>query len=284
MRNISAAIQAEKNKESIIPIELYQVYLDDITLYLATWTHEIDFFDEAGYQVIYEPAALSRRPIKRSNTLEVDRFSVSLDNVGQDWSGVVANYNLQGAKVNVWKVFLERVGDNYQVIGEFEDRVPLFSGEIDSPQLNQNQITVEVVSKLNVLDKTAPARRFSGRCPWIFGGEECGIDAPTASGTIQNIDETGRVISLEYYPPSNWVHGSFKVGKYKRIITDYSVLFKEITIEFPLPTDVSIGDYYSMKAGCSKVKEDAEEGCKAWNNREFFGGFPAIPKVRNIRE
>jgi hypothetical protein len=284
MRTISAAIKAEKDKEAIIPIELYQIFLSDETLYLATWAHEIAFYNEAGQPEIYMPAALSRRPINRSDSLEVDRFEVSLDNVGQDWSGTVANYELQGVKVNVWKIFLERINDSYQAIGDYNDYVPLFSGEIDRPQLNQEQITVEVVSKLNVLDKKGPGRRFTGRCPWIFGGEECGVDAPTNSGTIQSVDGTGRVITVQNLQATNWTHGGFKAGKNKRVITDCDAVNNTITVEFPVSTDITAGTAYSIKAGCSKVKGDEVEGCTFWNNTQFFGGFPAIPQIRNIRE
>ena len=325
MRTISAAIKAEKDKEAIIPIELYQIFLSDETLCLATWAHEIAFYNEAGQPEIYMPAALSRRPINRSDSLEVDRFEVSLDNVGQDWSGTVANYELRGVKVNVWKIFLKRIqkqesfssenwtstldttltwNENgiineqwkaiadisfrnyyvYEAIGDYNDYVPLFSGEIDRPQLNQEQITVEVVSKLNVLDKKGPGRRFTGRCPWIFGGEECGVNAPTNSGTIQSVDATGRVITVESLQDVNWTHGGFKAGKNKRVITDYDAVNNTITVEFPVSTDITAGAAYSIKAGCSKVKGDAVEGCAFWNNTQFFGGFPAIPQIRNIRE
>jgi len=325
MRNITAAIEAEKDKASIIPIELYQIFLPDTTLYLATWTHQIAFYNEAGEPEIYMPAALSRRPINRSKTLEVDRFEVSLDNVGQDWSGTAANYELQGVKVNVWKVFLERIqkqesfsseswnnalnasltwNENgilsdqwkaiadisfrnyyvYEAIGNYNDYVPLFSGEIDRPNLNKENITVEVVSKLNVLDKQAPGRRFGGRCPWVFGGEECGVDAPANAGTIQAVDGTGTVITVENLQDTNWTHGGFSAGKNKRVITGYNSTANTITVEFPVSTDITAGTSYSIKAGCSKVKGDEVEGCTFWNNTEFFGGFPAIPQIRNIRE
>lgn len=325
MRNISAAIKAEKEKQSVIPIELYQVFLPDETLYLATWTHQIAFYNEAGEPEIYMPAALSRRPINRSKSLEVDRFEVSIDNVGQEWSGTVANYQLQGVKVNVLKVFLERnqrqesfsseswnsaldtsltwsengiLSDQwkdiadisfrnyyvYEAIGGYNDAVPLFSGEIDSPNLNNENITVEIVSKLNVLDKTAPGRRFTGRCPWVFGGKECGVDAPTNTGTIQAVDGTGKVITVENLQDTNWTHGGFSAGKNKRVITDYDAVANTITVEFPVSTDITAGTSYSIKAGCSKVKDDETEGCTFWNNTEFFGGFTAIPQIRNIRE
>ena len=323
MRSISAAIEAEKNKRANIPIELYQIYLDDVTLYLATWPYPVQFYNEAGQPELYVGAALTRRPIKHSNTLEVDRFRVQLDNVGLDWSGLAANYELQGKKIVIWKIFLERqqgevitktgesweqeldladtwiaqldtdeswqkqfdlksrVSMDYMPIGGFEDRIEMFEGKIDAPTITEQNITVEVTSKLNVLDKRRPGRKYQARCPWVFGDDNCGVDVPENTGTIQSISEDGRTITVENLQDTNWKHGSFKSGLEKRIITSFGN--DTVTLEFPVPTNVEVGDSYELSAGCSKAKEDENAGCEFWDNLQFYGGFSSIPEIRQIR-
>ena len=39
---------AEKSKEENCPVELYQVYLDEETIYLAMCPQDIEFFDAQG--------------------------------------------------------------------------------------------------------------------------------------------------------------------------------------------------------------------------------------------
>lgn len=285
VRDISSATQAEANQEQNVPIELYQIYLDDTTtLYLAVWPHSLDFYDENGNSQTYDPAAITRRPVNRSKGMDVDRMEVSLDNVNQEWSAYAANYDLAGVKVVIWKVFLERVSGDYQIKSDWGDQIHIFTGEIKRPKIGEQQISVQVKSLLDTIDKRLPSRVYASKCQWVFGSDECGVTPPTSSGIIQSMNASQDVITLENYSDTNWVHGSLETGQYIRMITDYTLADDTVTLEFALPTDVEVGDSYKITAGCSKVKDDADEGCQFWNNRQYFGGFPQIPEIRNIRQ
>lgn len=284
VRDISSATQAEANKESNIPIELYQVFLPDTTLYLAVWPNALDFYDENGNAQTYQPAAISRRPAKRSKGMDVDRLEVQLDNVGQEWSGYASNYDLSGIKVTIWKVFLERVSGDYQIKSNYADRIHIFTGQVTQPQINEQQIKVQLNSNLDTLTKRLPGRVFASKCQWTFGSDECGVTPPTNSGTIQSMNTSQDVITLESFADTNWIKGSLETGDYMRVIEGYDLGANTVTLEFPLPSDVSAGDTYTITAGCNKVKNDSSKGCDFWNNKEFFGGFPELPKIQNIRE
>ena len=320
VKTITSAIEAEKSAEANIPTELYQVFLPDTTLYFAVWPNQLDFYDENGDPQTYDPAAMSRRPVNRSKGMDVDRLEVQIDNVEREWSAYVSNYDLAGVKVVIWKVFLTTTttggepltweqsfdlnaswgpqidGETwnelatsggeviYSVNGGADDYIPIFSGEITSPKINEQSIKVTLTSNLNTLDNRLPGRIFASKCQWTFGSEECGVTPPTNSGTIQSMNTSQDVITLESFADTNWIKGSFETGDYMRVIKDYDLSANTVTLEFPLPADVEVGDTYTITAGCNKVKNDSEQGCDFWNNKEFFGGFPELPKIQNIRQ
>ncbi len=284
VRDISSATEAEANEESNIPTELYQVFLPDTTLYLAVWPNALDFYDEDGNTQTYDPAAIKRRQVNRSKGMDIDRVEVQIDNVGQDWSGYVANYDLSGVKVTIWKVFLERVSGDYQVKSDYADRIHIFTGQITEPQISEKRIKVQLKSNLDTLTKKLPGRIFASKCQWTFGSSECGVTPPTNSGTIQNMNTSQDVITVESLSDTNWIKGSLETGDYMRVIRNYDLSANTVTLEFPLPADVEVGDTYSLTAGCNKVKNDSNKGCDFWNNKEFFGGFPKLPKIQNIRQ
>lgn len=289
VRSISSAIEAEKDSVANIPTELYQIFLPDNTLYLAVWPHSLDFYNEDGGTQTYSAAAISRQAVKKTKDLSVDRLKVSIDNVNQEWSAYAANYDLSNVKVTIWKVFLERTSDGsggyeYSIIGDFNDKVEMFSGYIDNPQIDESKIVVTLKSPLDTLDERLPRRKFTVRCPWRFGSEECGKTPPTQSGSISSLSSDHTVVTLDTLSDTNWNHGTIKVGEYSRQIINYDLSANTITLEFGLPADVSSGDSYTLTAGCSKVRDDSSEGCEYWANKENYGGFPAIPEIRNIRE
>lgn len=318
VRDISSAVQAEKDKRANIPTELYQVFLPDQTLYFVVWPNSLDYYDELGGTQTYQPAAITRNPIKRNKSMEIDRFDIQIDNVGRDWSAYAANYNLAGTKVNIWKVFLEREGvgswdtwDNaftlssnwtsytsevwedvaqstdyydYNIKGDFDDHVNMFTGYIHNPKISEQSISVTLKSSLNKLDVRMPGRKFGSKCSWTFGSPECGVNPPTETGSIQDLDSSHITVTLESLADTNWKHGTFETGNETRVITDFDVASNTLTLEFGLPADVEVGDSYEVTAGCSKVKSDGTAGCDFWNNKQYFGGFPALPEIRNIRQ
>ena len=57
-RTLSPDVIAEKNKDFNWPIELYQIKLDEETLYYAMFPENIAFFDEFGNQQTYYAASI----------------------------------------------------------------------------------------------------------------------------------------------------------------------------------------------------------------------------------
>lgn len=296
-RTITEAVRLEKNKDYNRPIELFQIFLDDYydrdlqqwvlgTLYLATWPYDIEFYDENGVQQTYEAAAITRSATKMSKGMEADRYTLRIDNVDRRMSAYMAHVELQGRAVALWKIFLD---DNGEPDGGFEDRVEMNMGYIDSPIVSEYSLRATVACGIGVLEKGIPGRMYTTNCTRTFGDTGCGADVPTRIGTIADISEDGRRV----YPSGGvsqtyWTHGTFTTHNHMRVIVETSTSENWVELEFPLPTDVLVGDEYELDAGCDKTFDGAQ-GCEYWegvlgdDRTRFYGGFRKIPELRDIR-
>ena len=275
-KDINSVIQTLKDNPENMPFEIYQIYLDEATLYMACYPEDVQFFDENGNPQTYYAAALSRQSVNTKTDTEVDTTTVSIDNVSQEMSAYIAATEFVGRKIVIWKVFHEDLSsaDNY---------VPIFAGYMDEPKISQYSMSVTVVSSLDTLDKQLPGRTFQTNCNWQFGSTECGVTVPTKSGTIDSISSDHMTINdLDITEASDyWKYGSITIDNKTRVIKESGSGY--VIVEYPFSTNVVAGDSYDMEAGCDK-SYDSGHGCIFWNNTQYYGGFLSIPKIKDIRE
>lgn len=271
-RNLSADIENEKNKSANKPIELYQVYLDEVTLYLANYAENIDFYDEAGNPQTYMAASLQRGSIETNVDTKVDECRVSIDNVDLTMSAYSNNTKFIGRKMVIWKVFREK-------LNSFDNKVVLFEGYMDAPNIEQHALSVNVVSNLDTLDKNIPGESYQVQCRFDFGGDGCEKSVPTKNSTIDSI--SGLTISdsnitedVDY-----WKHGYITSNNETRYVKSSST--GSLEIEYPFEK-TSAGDSYELRAGCDKTYDEGH-GCTYWSNTDQYGGFLSIPKIRDVR-
>jgi hypothetical protein len=276
-RTINAVIENLKDEPYNMPIELYQIFLDEETLYLAMYPEDIEFFDENGDPQTYTAAALSRSTIETNTDTQVDQCEVQIDNVTREMSAYIANTEFVDRELAIWKVFLEDLSDP-------QNYVEIFRGKMDAPKINQYQMSVAVVSRLDTLDRKLPARTFQVQCPWQFGDSDtCGATVPEKTGTIDSISSDHMTMNDSDITESigYWEHGEITINNEKRIITESGSGY--VTVEYPFSADVEAGDNYEMQAGCNKSYDGGVNSCSGWGNTDYYGGFLSIPKT-NIRE
>lgn len=297
-RTLSLDMLEQKNKEYNRPVELYQIFLDEATLYLAMYPKDIEFFDENGNPQTYYAAALSRTTVETNVETKVDQCDVTIDNVTREMSAYIANTEFVGRKIKILKVFLDADREILTLPGrpafetsvdgaalEYnENHIVIFDGVMDAPVINQQQMKVTVVSKLDTLDKKLPARTYQVQCPWQFGdAETCGKTVPTKNGNIDSISADHMTINDATITEATgyWKHGEITIGNESRVITESGSGF--VKVEYPFPVDVQAGDPFEMLAGCDKSYEGSH-GCQHWGNTQYYGGFLSIPEIRDIRE
>ncbi|KXS41188.1 MAG: hypothetical protein AWU54_1717 [Candidatus Frackibacter sp. T328-2] len=276
-RDLSTDVQNEKDKSYNRPIELYQVFLDQQTLYLARYQKDIQFFDENGNPQTYTAANLDRGSISTNADTKVDEVSVTIGNVNKEMSAYIANTKFQGRRLVIWKVFLDH-------LDSANNKIIMFDGIMDAPKVNQEVMTVDVVSRLDTLDKDLPSRFYGVKCSWQFGGPDtCGVSVPTKIGTVEYISADHLTINdSDITEASNyWKYGEITIGSESRHIVESGSGY--VKVEYPFSADITAGDSYDMKAGCDK-SYDGGHGCAFWSNTQYYGGFLSIPKIRNVRK
>jgi len=274
-RTLSPDAITEKDKDYNWPIELYQIKLDEETLYYAMFPENIAFFDEFGNQQTYYAAAISRSKIKKNNKTAPDSVTVTFGNVNKNFSAYIANTQFEGKKVTIWKVFRNHVD-------KFENKIEMFTDSvIDSISTDEYNLTAELVSNLDALEVELPRRSYGINCRWPggFGGEGCGYNIPTSSGTVDSISNNRIYDSEMNQPADRWKHGIITIANESRKIIYSASGF--VDAEYPFQ-NAQTGDEYHLEAGCD-LTYNGGHGCKYWNNTQFYGGFLDIPKIRNVR-
>lgn len=298
-RTLSPDVLEQKDKEFNRPVELYQIFLDEETLYFAMFPEDIEFFDEDGNQQTYYAAAISRDPVSRNNETNPDSTTITFDNVARNFSAYIANTEFVGREVSVWKVFLDAdrnvislaipgiESSNQEILQEGagldyrENFIPIFShGIIDSVSINEQNLTAQVVSNLDILRINRPKGKYQVNCRFEFGGPGCKKDVPVKTGTVDSIDGTIINDSAITEDADYWKHGIIEIGKEKRKIVSSGNGYVEVEYSF---LNSAAGDSYEIEADCD-YSYDGGHGCTFWNNTSNYGGFLEIPKIRNIRE
>jgi hypothetical protein len=276
-KDINTIIETLKDNPENMPFEIYQIYLDEETLYMACYPEDVQFFDENGNPQTYYAAALSRQSVNTKTDTVVDTTTVSIDNVSQEMSAYIAATEFVGRKIVIWKVFHEDLSsaDNY---------VPIFAGYMDEPKISQYSMSVTVVSSLDTLDKQLPGRTFQTNCNWQFGSTECGVAVPTKTGIIESISSDHMTINdLDITEASDyWEYGSITIDNKTRVIKESGSGY--VIVEYPFSANVVAGDSYDMEAGCDKSYDNGVNSCSGWDNTQYYGGFLSIPKIKDIRE
>lgn len=269
MRGLSPEVATEKAKAENRPIELYQVYLDEVALYFAAHDQDVEFFDDQGAPVTYHSLGLSRTPIKTNVETKVDEVTVSLDNVNREMSAYVAHTEINGRRLKIIKVFLDLLDDP-------DHAVTVFDGIMDAPILNEYAMQVTVRSRLDTLGVVTPRRRYRKLCNWRFGSPECGIDLATVTvtGTVSAIGEDGKTFTLSgrNEAADYFVDGVLTIGGESRIVTASNGA--SITVDFPF-FEAEVGQPYTLRRGCNK---SFDKSCVSrFNNGANFGGFLSVP-------
>lgn len=269
MRDLSPDVATEAAKAENRPIELYQVYLDGVTLFFAAHDENIEFFDEAEAPVTYHALGLSRTPIKTNVETKVDECTVSLDNVNREMSAYIAHTEFNGRRMKIIKVFLDLLDDP-------DHAVTVFDGLMDAPVISESAMQVTVRSRLDTLGVVTPRRRYRKLCNWKFGSPECGIDlaSVTVTGTVLAISGDGKTLTLSgrTEPAGHYVDGILTVsGESRHVLASDGV---SITVDYPFSA-VEVGKPYTLRRGCNK---SYDESCVArFSNGARFGGFLSVP-------
>lgn len=261
MRNLHPDLQSEAAKDENQPIELYEVYLDEATLYFATHNRTLTFLGRE-----WVPLGLSRSPIRTNIESQVDECTVTLDNVTRELSAMIAHTEFRGRRMVIRKTFVPLVPQGYSVV--------LFDGIMDAPVINQSRFQVTVRSRMDTLEVQLPRRTYRKLCNWKFGSPECGVDlaSVTVTGTVMAISGTTLTLSGRSEASGWFEDGILTIGNEGRLVIASNG--NQITVDH-IFEHAKVGDAYTLRRGCNK---SYDESCvPRFGNGANFGGFLSVP-------
>ncbi len=159
-------------------------------------------------------------------------------------------------------------------------------GWLGEVRVKRSQFVAELRGLSQKLSQTI-GRQFLPACDAILGDTRCGVNLAsfTFTSSITSVTDRSRFKATGLAQADNYFTGGeiqFTSGLnngLKMEIKEY--LSKEIALVLPMPNTISVGNTFSIKAGCDKTHET----CKAkFSNLINFRGFPNIPGMDKILE
>jgi uncharacterized phage protein (TIGR02218 family) len=178
-----------------------------------------------------------------------------------------------GASVQRDRVFLTALG------GAVVGGVTLFKGRVSTvDQVGRTTATLTVASDLVVLDYDMPRNLFSPTCVHTLYDSGCGvIRGAFASNGAAGAGSTANAIAFsgaEALHAQGSIVFSFGANANVRATVKSVAVGSSLNLIYPLPFAPSVGDAFTVYAGC----DHTQNTCNArFSNLVNFRGFPYVP-------
>jgi phage-related protein len=275
-KDLTVTVETEIAKEQNRPVELYEVFLDPATIYLAANNVNVSFFNEAGDPTVFTAFNITRSAVRTNVSSRCDEVTVTLGNVNLTMGALAAYSDMTGKRCRIIQVFLDNILP--PATPDPADFVPIFEGKLDDPQINEMSMTVKVVYSLDFLGLTLPRRKYQRNCGWKFGSAECTKSIGTVTGTVTTINGDGVTLTLSGRTEAEgwFVDGAITVGTERRRI----MLSSAGTFVIDYPFDFAVAtDAYSVRRGCNKTWDTCNT---RYANTINYGGFLSVPTERTL--
>jgi len=286
----------EKNAQINEPIYLYRVQISNNPgasgepedLFLAEYHEDVPYFREDSGEFtpqVYTRFPLTHSDITTNNEAMVDSLNVSVANVNREMQYYIEQYDgLSGRKVTIFLVFKSLLSESSAHIAH------VFY--VDGGTADENRITLNLTSKMDLLDVTLPRRLYmrsfcqwklyknTGGC-WRASGEApAGFVADITTTLTGSIDPTA---SVNVIGVGTKFLTELLVGD-RIVVTGETRYVVSITDNTHLTVSVAFSDNANdtspdrLRDACSKTFA----ACLLHNNTLRFGGFPSVPSNKTI--
>lgn len=274
MKKLSTALQAHLDGGATKMVYCWKVIRNDGTVQGFT-DHDNDL---TFGNVTYEAATgYTASQLSASLGLAVDNFDVegALSSGNINESDLAAGH-YDNATVEVYWVNWSDTSEAHIVsrcvIGEVKRQGAMFSAEMRG-QSNMLQQKV--------------GRKYQRYCQAIIGEARCGIDLTSSvykgTGTVDSVSSNRSFTATglagfadDWFTAGmvNWATGNNSGQGMEVKLHDYTSSVTTIELWQPMPSDIAIGDTFSITVGC---KQDAGTCNDKFNNIANFRGFNLIP-------
>ena len=272
MKTISTALKTHLGEQSTSLCSLLKVTRKDGFVFGFT-----DFDTDIVYQSVTYKANTGHTPssIVTSSALNVDNLEIETH---------VDTTTITESDVNagLWDYAnVEIIRVNYQDLTQ--GAMYLRKGSLGQIKFGRNQVIVELRGLMQTLQQII-GRIYAPSCDADLGDSKCGFNLATAgftvSGTITSVTsgreffDSSRSEAVGFFDGGKITFTSGLNNNYQMEVKTFGGGGGAISLQQHMPDTVSIGDGYTMIAGCDKVRETC---VNKFNNVINFRGFPDIP-------
>lgn len=226
--------------------------------------------------------------IKRSRTrvsigISVDQLDLDIsatDGIllaGLPWLQAISNGALDGAEVDLARAFAASPED--ALAGTIAGTVSLFSGRVSDTTTDSLTARVVVRSWLELLNTPLPRNLYQPPCGNTLYDTGCGVSraafaafSAVASGSTRQSLNCALGNAAGYFDIGEIVMTSGQNLGVIRTVKTYTP--GVVTLAYPLPKEVAVGDAFTIYPGCD-LRETTCDG--RFGNKARFRGTPYVP-------
>lgn len=271
MINLPVAFREALEGGSVFDIELYEVHIPNMTLYLCSCDVNIQF---NGHQYLALP--IRRGEINKTVDSSIDSCDLEISNATDKFTQLLfKGIPFTGSRIFIYKILYPESLTNANMIK------PVFMGRVDAPELTNDGIFKVTVT--SDVPNVRGGRRSQYSCTSVFGDASCKAVVKKTNTTITNIQQSndGYIVSINTPIVENdYINGVLIVEGEARKIVGIPTQ-RTIKLEYPLlqSTDILMGKSCIVQAGCDKTPSD----CKRHNNQKRYAGFLSVPFEFTVR-
>lgn len=296
-QNFSTPYSNKAAQRRSFPIELVDVYLgsgdsvDNQTLFFNDSNTPVEFWPYRDMQrkQNYVALGMKRGSVSQDMQGQIESVEVVLDNVSRTFSTLFTQHDLRGKRIVIRRIFADDIPS--LASGDFE---LIFDGVIDTPDMSvEDGAKIELKPSIqDSLNYKIPKQFYQPSCNNRFCDSFCAnsagpktmaqllqertgltIDAVVNQTQFQDAALTSEVTG-DYDPAiikiTTGASGNVSVRRSCRVSGD------TIRLDHPFPSDVVVGDTYSLQRDCGK---EFERDCRdRFGNNLNFRGFRTLPK------
>ncbi len=279
MRQASPQLIALLDADQFLMADLYTITTIQGDVYRYT-NYDFDL-TVSGQLYRADGPIIEREGITQNLGIEVDNLSLTIhvndDTHFNDVSIVQAFHNgiLDGARFKLQRVFMNINTPTNTSAGT----ITLFEGSIIEPEMDRNQIQVNVASDNDVLNVKMPRNLYQPSCLNTLFDSGCGLLKTDfmVETTVESNSTNNRILCTLSQPQGWFTQGvvEFTTGVNRGI--KRTVRLHEsgaLLLTLPLLEMPAVGEIIKVYPGCDKRLETCQN---RFNNRSRFRGTPFVP-------
>lgn len=260
--------------------DLYTITLTN-GIVLRYTSSDFDIYRD-GTKYSCKNAGIARSEMSWQTGLSVDDVTVEMNPSEKDSVGEIPlveafrNGTFDGAEIRLDMAFYKDGWENEPL---FLDK--LFVGTVDVEEVSGSYAKLNIKSRTELLNQSFPSDTYQAACHYSLYGEGCCVKKEYFSEKTKVAEgSTKKKIFCQIRAANGYYqNGVLQFTSGKNINIKKSIKIHEsgvITLSTPLQYNPTIGDTFTISAGCDHTMTTCS---KKFNNLSNFSGTPFIPKA-----